>query len=134
MYAPKKSEVFPTEPILSVEGSIIEAQLLETLVLNTLNFIATMANRLRQSAGKRSVMEFGMRRAQGWAAIHRSTAAIIGGADSLMFKVFVRFGFFRTQAHSWVQSFDDELWACRTFTVMRPKNCVLLARYLPYLE
>lgn len=131
--APNEGEVvFPTEPILSVEGHIIEAQLLETLLLNTLNFqslIATKANRLRQSAGKRSVMEFGMRRAQGWASIHGSRAAVIGGVDSTSnvqsayLYDLVSSG---TQAHSWVQSFEDELTAFRAFAEMRPKNCVLL--------
>ncbi len=131
--APREGEVvFPNEPILSVEGSIIETQLLETLLLNTLNFqslIATKANRLRQSAGKRSVMEFGMRRAQGWAAIHGSRAAVIGGVDSTS-NVFSAHLYdlqsSGTQAHSWVQSFDDELTAFRTFAEIRPKNCVLL--------
>ncbi len=133
IYAPKEGEViFPTEPILSVEGNIIEAQLLETLLLNTLNYqslIATKANRLRQSAGKRSVMEFGMRRAQGWAAIHGSRAAVIGGADStsnVQSAYIYDLDSSGTQAHSWVQSFDDELTAFRTFAQMRPKNCVLL--------
>ncbi len=133
IYAPKEGEVvFPTEPVLSVEGSIIEAQLLETLLLNTLNFqslIATKANRLRQSAGKRSVSEFGMRRAQGWAAIHGSRAAVIGGADStsnVQSAYMYDLDSSGTQAHSWVQSFDDELTAFRTFAEVRPKNCVLL--------
>ncbi len=133
IYGPKEGEViFPTEPILSVEGSIIEAQLLETLLLNTLNFqslIATKANRIRQSAGKRAVMEFGMRRAQGWAAIHGSRAAVIGGADStsnVQSAYMYDLDSSGTQAHSWVQSFDDELTAFRTFAEMRPKNCVLL--------
>ncbi|SDE09146.1 nicotinate phosphoribosyltransferase [Pricia antarctica] len=133
IYAPKEGEViFPTESILSVEGNIIEAQLLETLLLNTLNYqslIATKANRLRQSAGKRSVMEFGMRRAQGWAAIHGSRAAVIGGADStsnVQSAYIYDLDSSGTQAHSWVQSFDDELTAFRTFAQLRPKKCVLL--------
>lgn len=133
IYAPREGEVvFPTEPVLSVEGTIIEAQLLETLLLNTLNFqslIATKANRLRQSAGKRSVMEFGMRRAQGWAAIHGSRAAVIGGANStsnVLSAYLYDLESSGTQAHSWVQSFEDELTAFRTFANIRPKKCVLL--------
>jgi len=133
IYAPREGEVvFPTEPVVSIEGSIIEAQLLETLLLNTLNFqslIATKANRLRQSAGKRSVSEFGMRRAQGWAAIHGSRAAVIGGTDStsnVQSALMYDLDSSGTQAHSWIQSFGNELTAFRTFAEVRPKNCVLL--------
>jgi len=133
IYAPKEGEVvFPNEPILRIEGSIIEAQLLETLLLNTLNYqslIATKANRLRQSAGERKLMEFGMRRAQGWAALHGSRAAVIGGADStsnMQSAHSYDLGSSGTQAHSWVQSFEDELTAFRTFAEKRPENCVLL--------
>ncbi len=133
IYAPKEGEVvFPNEPVLSVRGNIIEAQLLETLLLNTLNFqslIATKANRLRQSAGERTVMEFGMRRAQGWAAIHGSRAAVIGGADSTSNVLSAHLYALKssgTQAHSWIQSFDDELTAFRKFAQTRPEGCVLL--------
>lgn len=133
IYAPKEGEVvFPNEPVLSVEGNIIEAQLLETLLLNTLNFqslIATKANRLRHSAGKRTLMEFGMRRAQGWAVIHGSRAAVIGGMDSTSNVLSAQlYGLESsgTQAHSWIQSFDDELTAFRKFAETRPKDCVLL--------
>ena len=133
IYAPKEGEViFPNEPVLSVEGNIIEAQLLETLLLNTLNFqslIATKANRMRQSAGDRTVMEFGMRRAQGWAAIHGSRATVIGGADSTSNVLSARLYALKssgTQAHSWIQSFDDELTAFRKFAQTRPEGCVLL--------
>jgi len=133
IYAPEEGEVvFPNEPVLSVEGNIIEAQLLETLLLNTLNFqslIATKANRLRHSAGERSLMEFGMRRAQGWAVIHGSRAAVIGGVDSTSNVLSAHlYGLESsgTQAHSWIQSFDDELTAFRKFAETRPKDCVLL--------
>ncbi|MFA6999212.1 MAG: hypothetical protein WC198_08645, partial [Victivallaceae bacterium] len=72
IYAPQEGEiVFPNEPVVSVEGSLIETQMIETLLLNTLNFqslIATKANRMRHAAGSRTIMEFGMRRAQGSAA------------------------------------------------------------------
>ena len=133
IYAPQEGEVvFPNEPIINVEGSIIEAQLLETLLLNTLNYqslIATKANRLRQSAGDRTLMEFGMRRAQGWAAIHGSRAAVIGGMDSTSNVLSAQLYDLKssgTQAHSWIQSFEDELTAFRTFAETRPKDCVLL--------
>lgn len=133
IYAPMEGEVvFPNEPVLRVEGSMVEAQLLETLLLNTLNFqslIATKANRLRQTAGDRSVMEFGMRRAQGWAAIHGSRAAVIGGVDAtsnVLSAYLYDLTSSGTQAHSWIQSFEEELTAFRTFAQHRPENCVLL--------
>ncbi len=124
--------VFANEPILRTQGTIIETQLLETLILNVLNFqslIATKANRMRQSAGDRTLMEFGMRRAQGWAAISGSRAAVIGGMDSssnVMSAFLYGLKSTGTQAHSWVQSFDDELTAFRAFAETHPDNCVLL--------
>lgn len=133
IYAPNEGEiVFPNEPTLSIEGTIIETQLLETLTLNTLNFqslIATKANRLRYAAGERSLMDFGMRRAQGWAAIHASRAAIIGGvnATSNVLSAFLYdLTSSGTQAHSWIQSFNDELTAFRKFAETHPNDCVLL--------
>lgn len=133
LYAPNEGEiVFPDEPVLRAEGSIIETQLLETLILNTLNFqslIATKACRMRHSAGERVLMDFGMRRAQGWGAIHASRAAVIGGINTTS-NVLSAFLYdltsSGTQAHSWVQSFDDELTAFRKFAEIHPNNCVLL--------
>ncbi|MCK9291314.1 MAG: nicotinate phosphoribosyltransferase [Bacteroidales bacterium] len=133
IYAPKEGEiVFPNEPILRVTGDIIETQLLETLILNVLNFqslIATKANRIRQSAGNRLLMEFGMRRAQGWAAVAASRAAIIGGIDSTSNVVSAyRYGIpsTGTMAHSWIQSFEDELTAFRAYAKTHPDDCILL--------
>ena len=131
--APKEGEiVFSNEPIVRVEGSIIETQLVETLLLNMLNFqslIATKASRLRLSAGDRYIMDFGLRRAQGLSAIHASKAAVIGGVDntSNVYSAF-RFGFDSsgTQAHSWIQSYPDELTAFRKYAKAFPKNCVLV--------
>lgn len=124
--------VFANEPILSAQGTIIETQLLETLILNVLNFqslIATKASRMRHSAGDRKLMEFGMRRAQGAAAISASRAAVIGGMDSTsnMMSAFL-YGLKSsgTQAHSWIQSFEDELTSFRMFANTHPENCVLL--------
>src|SRR5436190_10877024 len=77
--------VFPNEPILRVEGNIIEAQLLETIVLNILNFeslIATKASRMKQAAGDKILIDFGLRRAQGLGGIQASKASIMGGFDS----------------------------------------------------
>jgi nicotinate phosphoribosyltransferase len=133
IYAPQEGEiVFPNEPVVSVEGSLIETQMIETLLLNTLNFqslIATKANRMRHAAGSRTIMEFGMRRAQGSAAIPATRAAVIGGADSTsnVLSAF-RYGLASsgTMAHSWIQSFDDELTAFRTYATTHPDNCTLL--------
>ncbi len=131
--APNEGEViFPNEPILSVQGSLIETQLLETIVLNTLNFqslIATKANRLRKAAGNRTIIDFGMRRAQGLAAIHGSKAAIAGGADGTSNELAAHLYELKavgTMAHSWVQSYEDELTAFRKYAEFHPKNCVLL--------
>ncbi len=133
IYAPLEGEiVFPNEPIVRVKGNIIETQLVETITLNVLNFqslIATKANRLRHSAGDSLLMEFGMRRAQGWAAIQASRASIIGGVDSTS-NIYSAFHYnlisSGTMAHSWVQSFEDELTAFRKYAAAHPGNCILL--------
>lgn len=131
--APREGEiVFPNEPILRVKSGIIEAQLVETIILNVLNFqslIATKASRLRHSAGDRLLMEFGMRRAQGWAAIPASRAAVIGGMDSTsnIYSAFL-YGLESsgTMAHSWIQGFEDELTSFRVYAKTHPEHCVLL--------
>jgi nicotinate phosphoribosyltransferase len=131
--APKEGEiVFCNEPIVRVEGNIIETQLIESLLLNMLNFqslIATKASRLRHSAGHRELVDFGLRRAQGLSAIHASKAAIIGGVNSTS-NVYSSFAFgvssSGTQAHSWIQSYPDELTAFRKFAKAFPQKCVLL--------
>ena len=77
--------VFPNEPVLRVDGNIIECQLIESLLLNIINFeslIATKAFRIKLVAGKQVFAEFGLRRAQGFGAIQASRAACIGGASS----------------------------------------------------
>ncbi len=133
IYAPREGElVFPNEPVLRVKGKIIETQLMETLILNVLNFqslIATKANRIRHSAGDRLLMEFGMRRAQGFAAIAASRAAVIGGMDSTsnIYSAY-RYGLDSsgTMAHSWIQGFEDELVAFREYALTHPENCTLL--------
>src|SRR5680860_424032 len=131
--APDEGEViFPNEPILSVQGSLIETQLLETIILNTLNFqslIATKANRLRKAAGNRTLIDFGMRRAQGWAAIPGSRAAIVGGVDSTsneLASYLYGLKAVGTMAHSWIQSYEDELTSFRKYAEFHPDNCVLL--------
>lgn len=124
--------VFPNEPIMRVEGNLIETQLLESLLLNIINFeslIATKARRIRYTAKGKKIADFGLRRAQGLAAIHASRAAIIGGCDNTS-NVLSAFLFdlipTGTQAHSWIQSFGDELTAFRKFAEFYPNNCVLL--------
>ncbi len=131
--APREGElVFPTEPVARVEGTILETQLLETLLLNVLNFqslIATKTARMRLVAGDRPVIDFGLRRAQGLAGIWASRAAVIGGAQStsnvqsgLWYDIPVS----GTQAHSWIHSFDEEIEAFRAFAKAFPDHCILL--------
>jgi len=124
--------VFPLEPLLRVEGTLIEAQIVETMLLNIVNFeslIATKASRVKAAAGSRRVVDFGLRRAQGLGGIHATKAAIIGGIDATS-NVYAAFHngieVSGTQAHSWVQSFGDELTAFRKYAEMYPDRCVLL--------
>ena len=124
--------VFPLETIIRVDGTIIEAQIIETTLLNLLNFeslIATKAARIRSIAGERRIVDFGLRRAQGYGGIQASKAAIIGGANATS-NVYSGFHYSLeisgTQAHSWIQSFDDELSAFRKFAEIFPEKCFLL--------
>jgi nicotinate phosphoribosyltransferase len=124
--------VFPTRPILQVEGNIIEAQIIETILLNILNFqtlIATKASRMKQAAGERKLIDFGLRRAQGTGGYYASRAAFIGGFDATSN---VRAGrdydipLSGTMAHSYIESYDDELTAFSDFAEVHPDNCILL--------
>lgn len=124
--------VFPNEPLLRTEGNIIECQLIESLLLNILNFeslIATKAYRIKMVAGKKMFSDFGLRRAQGFGSLHASRAACIGGAVStsnvMAGKIF-GIPVSGTQAHSWIQSFDDELDAFRAYSNVHPENTILL--------
>lgn len=131
--AMKEGEVvFPYEPVLRIEGSIIETQLVETLVLNLINFeslVATKAARIREVAGDRILIDFGMRRAHGYGAIQASRAAVVGGfgKTSNVYSAF-RYGLDSTgtMAHSWVQSFDSELKAFQAYADHFPDDCILL--------
>jgi nicotinate phosphoribosyltransferase len=132
--------VFSLEPVVRVEGNLVETQLLETLLLNILNFeslIATKAARLKYAAGERVVLDFGLRRAQGLGGIQASKAAVIGGVDgtSNVYSAH-RHGLSAsgTMAHSWIQSFDRELEAFRKFAELYPKNAVLLVDTYDTLE
>lgn len=129
---PEGEVVFPNEILMRFEGGVLETQLLETLVLNLINFeslVATKASRLRLAAGQRTILDFGLRRAQGWGGIHASRAAVIGGADNTS-NVYSAQAFdlkiSGTMAHSWIESFQDELEAFRTFARIFPNNTVLL--------
>ena len=125
--------VFPNQPIVRVEGNLLETQLIETLLLNILNFqslIATKAARIKYAAGEDSiVLDFGLRRAQGLAGIHATRAAMIGGFDGTS-NVYSAQRFSipagGTMAHSWIQSFDDELTSFRTYCEYYPKSAHLL--------
>lgn len=138
---PEGTVVFPNEPIVQVVGSILEAQLIETALLNMLNFqtlIATKAARICLAAGGEPVMEFGLRRAHGPdGGLSGSRAAYIGGCVStsnvLAGKVY-GIPVTGTHAHSWVMSFPSELEAFRAFARNYPKRCVLLVDTYDTLE
>ncbi|MBQ8536954.1 MAG: nicotinate phosphoribosyltransferase [Clostridia bacterium] len=130
---PEGTIVFPSEPILRVTAPIMEAQLVETALLNIINhqtLIATKAARVCQAAQGDSVLEFGLRRAQGPdAGIYGARAAIIGGCDATsnvltgqLFGIPIK----GTHAHSWVMSFSSELEAFRAYADTFPDSCMLL--------
>ncbi|MEG2530569.1 MAG: nicotinate phosphoribosyltransferase [Raoultibacter sp.] len=123
--------VFPNEPLVRVCGPILQCQLLETALLNCINFetlIATKASRVCLAA-QAPVAEFGLRRAQGTGGLWASRAAIVGGCAStsnvLAGKLF-GIPVSGTHAHSWVMAFEDELEAFRAYARVMPRNCVLL--------
>lgn len=127
------SIVFPQEPIVRIHANIIEAQILEGLVLNHINFqslIATKTARTYLASKKASIMEFGLRRAQGPdGAISASRAAFIGGAagtsNTLAGKLF-GIPVMGTMAHSWIMSHNSELEAFREYAKIYPDNSVFL--------
>ncbi|MGP1348538.1 MAG: nicotinate phosphoribosyltransferase [Stomatobaculum sp.] len=130
---PEGSVIFPREPLIKVIAPIMQAQLIETAVLNILNhqcLIATKAARIVRAAGGDGVMEFGCRRAQGPdAGIFGARAAMIAGCVATsnilcgqMFDVPVS----GTHAHSWIMSFPDELTAFRAYAKLYPDACILL--------
>ena len=130
---PEGTPIFPREPILTVRAPAIEAQLVETyilLILNHQSLIATKANRVVRAAQGRTVLEFGSRRAQGaQGAILGARAAYIGGCHGTACTISdqlygVPAG--GTMAHSWVQMFDSEYEAFKTYCELYPNNAVLL--------
>lgn len=138
---PEGNVVFPYEPLIRIQGPLIQCQLLESPLLNLINFptlIATKAARICLAAGGDSVLEFGLRRAQGIdGALTASRSAYIGGCDSTsnvlagkLFGIPVR----GTHAHSWIMVFDDELEAFQKYAEYLPNNCVFLVDTYDTLE
>ncbi|HYE11278.1 MAG TPA: nicotinate phosphoribosyltransferase, partial [Patescibacteria group bacterium] len=130
---PEGTPIFPNEPIVIVRGPVIEAQLIETMVLISINhqsLIATKANRIVRAAQGRTVMEFGSRRAQGYdGAVLGARAAYIGGCVGTSCTIVERdfdIPAIGTMAHSWIQMFDSELEAFRKYAETYPNNCTLL--------
>lgn len=133
VYSSREGDVvFPTRPVLQVEANMLEAQIIETLLLNVLNFqtlIATKASRMRMTAGESKLVDFGLRRSQGPGGYYASRAAVIGGFNATSnVRAGRDFGIpiSGTMAHSFVQSYDDEISAFRDFAKQHPNNCVLL--------
>lgn len=138
---PEGTPVFPREPVVTVEGPLLQAQLFETLLLNVINhqtLIATKARRIVAAAKDRSVMEFGARRAQGPAsAVYGARAAVIGGCTSTSnLLAGQKFGIpvAGTMAHSWIEAFDSELESFEAWAKIYPKNCSLLVDTYDVLE
>ena len=130
---PEGTVIFPHEPIVTVRGPAMQALMLETMLLLTINhqsLIATKANRIVRAAQGRPVMEFGARRAHGYgSAYYGARAAIIGGCKGTSCLLTAKdFGVpaSGTMAHSWVQLFDDEYTAFKTYAEKYPDSCMLL--------
>jgi nicotinate phosphoribosyltransferase len=131
---PEGTAVFANEPLLTVEGSLAEAQFVETALLNIINFqtlVATKAARISKAAAGGDVIEFGLRRSQGPdGGLSAARAAFVGGVRSTSnvlagktFGIPVR----GTHAHSWIMAFPDELTAFRKYAEVFPDSCILLA-------
>lgn len=133
VFAPPEGEVvFPAAPVVRIESTVVQAQLVETLLLNILNYsslIATKAARMREVAGDAILSEFGLRRAPGPGGVLATRAAVVGGFDSTS-NVYAakRYGLRAegTMAHAFIQWHGDELAAFRSFAKARPDSTVLL--------
>jgi nicotinate phosphoribosyltransferase len=138
---PEGTVVFPQEPMLRIKGPILQCQLLETPILNMINFqslIATKAARIGQVVKDEPILEFGLRRAQGIdGGVTASRAAYIGGCAATsnvlagkLYGIPVK----GTHAHSWIMSFDTEEDAFETYAEVMPNNCVFLVDTYDTLE
>ncbi len=134
MYAiPEGSVIFPKEPLVKIIAPIMEAQLVETAILNIINhqsLIATKASRVVYAAQGDGIMEFGLRRAQGPdAGLYGARAAVIGGCvgtSNVLAGQLFDVAVMGTHAHSWIMSFKDEYTAFREYARMYPDACTLL--------
>jgi nicotinate phosphoribosyltransferase len=138
---PEGTVVFPRAPLLRVRGPLLQCQVLETALLNTINFqtlIATKASRIRLAARGEPILEFGLRRAQGVdGSLAASRAAYIGGCSATsnvlagrLYGIPVQ----GTHAHSWVMAFADEPTAFAAYAEALPNNCVFLVDTYDTLE
>jgi nicotinate phosphoribosyltransferase len=130
---PEGTVVFPNEPLMQVSGNLIECQIVETALLCHINFqtlVATKAARIWEAANHGTIVEFGLRRAQGPdGALSACRAAFIGGADgtsNVLGGALMRVPVKGTHAHSWIQSFQSELDAFRAYAQLFPDDCILL--------
>lgn len=133
--------VFPNEPLIRVEANIIESQLIESMLLNIINYetlIATKTARIVESSKNGKVLEFGLRRAHGpYGAILATRAAYIGGAiatsNTLAGKIY-GIPVSGTMAHSWIMAFSSEVEAFEAYAELYPDNCILLVDTYDTLE
>jgi nicotinate phosphoribosyltransferase len=129
---PEGEVVFPLEPVVRVEGRLFEAQLIETLLLNLINYqslIATKASRMRLAAGNRGLSDFGLRRAPAQGGLLASRAAVIGGFDGTSNVEAAKLFNLEpagTMAHSFIESHGDEFQAFLKFVEANPDRAVLL--------
>ena len=130
---PEGTVVFPREPLVKIIAPIMEAQLVETAILNIINhqsLIATKTSRIVYAAQGDGIMEFGLRRAQGPdAGLYGARAAIIGGCvgtSNVLAGQLFDVPVMGTHAHSWIMSFPDEYTAFKTYADLYPDNCTLL--------
>lgn len=130
---PEGTIVFPNEPLIRVKGPLLQCQLIESALLNIINFqtlIATKSTRINLAAKGEPVMEFGLRRAQGIdGAISASRAAFIGGCSgtsNVLAAKKLGIPALGTHAHSWVQAFEDETEAFYAFADALPNNTIFL--------
>jgi nicotinate phosphoribosyltransferase len=138
---PEGTVVFPYEPLVRVRGPLLQAQLIETLLLNVVNFetlIATKASRVTLAAQGDAVIEFGLRRAQGIdGGLSASRSAFVGGCSATSNVLAARLlglPVTGTHAHSWVMAFDGEQEAFEAWARAQPNNCVFLVDTYDTLE